>query len=159
MVARELLSRSERSRVVAPDLHSRSEKYRLVAPDLAFETLSGLHSFQPQKKLTVRNVLALLSGPSLLSNTGRFSFCPNCDPASLSKYGPEIESGQLGLAVLSGIKKSPAAFAYVAEAKTRCDRNIRQLRRRLTRCIAQLCRHMSNTDLIKVADYATLISA
>ena len=63
------------------------------------------------------------------------------------------------LAVLSGIKKTPAAFAYVAEVKTRCDRNIRQLRRRLTRCIAQLCRHMSNTDLIKVADYATLISA
>jgi len=28
------------------------------------------------------------------------------------------------LAVLSGIKQSPAAFAYVAEAKTRCDRNI-----------------------------------
>ena len=52
------------------------------------------------------------------------------------------------LAVLSGIKKSPAAFAYVAEAKTRCDRNI-----------AQLCRHMSNNDFIKVADYATLISA
>src|SRR5438046_401424 len=58
------------------------------------------------------------------------------------------------LAVLSGIQKSPEAFGYVAQAKTRCDRNIRQLRRRVTRSISQLCRHMNDKDLVKVANYA-----
>ena len=51
------------------------------------------------------------------------------------------------LAILAGAKKSPVAQGYLAEAKTRCDRNIKQLRRRVTRSIARPCRHMKDKDL------------
>jgi len=63
------------------------------------------------------------------------------------------------LAVLSGATKSPLAMSFVAEAQARCDRNVEQLRRRVTRCIAQLCRLMENEDLLKVVHEVMWLSA
>jgi hypothetical protein len=60
------------------------------------------------------------------------------------------------LAVLASVGKSPQALSYVAEAKVRCDRNVRQLRRRVTRTTAQLCRLMSRKDLKQFEKYLAL---
>jgi hypothetical protein len=51
------------------------------------------------------------------------------------------------MAVRAEAQKSPAALRFLNEARMRCDRNIRQLRRQVTRSIAYLCRHMTDPDL------------
>jgi hypothetical protein len=53
----------------------------------------------------------------------------------------------MNLAALSGFEEITAGFAYVAEARTGCDRSIRQLRRRLMQSVAQLCRHLDVHDV------------
>jgi len=55
--------------------------------------------------------------------------------------------------------KSPVALSFVAEAKARCHRSIEQLRRRLTRSIAHLCRIMDAADLTSVAEHVIAVSA
>ena len=54
---------------------------------------------------------------------------------------------------LAGVKKSPAALSHLAAARSRCDRNIRQLRRRVIRSIGELYRHVSDRDLSRTAEY------
>jgi hypothetical protein len=51
------------------------------------------------------------------------------------------------MAVRAEAQKSPAALRFLNEARMRCERNIRQLRRRVTRSIAYLCRHMTDPEL------------
>jgi hypothetical protein len=63
------------------------------------------------------------------------------------------------IAVLAGATKSPLATSFVATAKTRCDRNIEHLRRRVTRSITELCRLMDDEDLLEVAEYVVSISS
>jgi hypothetical protein len=55
------------------------------------------------------------------------------------------------VAVLAGSDKSPVAMSHLAEAKSRCDRSIRQLRRRVLRSVAQLRRHMSGREFTGAA--------
>jgi hypothetical protein len=55
------------------------------------------------------------------------------------------------VAVLAGSQKSPEAMSYLAEARSRCDRNIRQLRRRVLRSVAELRRHMSGREFVRAA--------
>ena len=55
------------------------------------------------------------------------------------------------VAVLAGSHKSPVAMSHLAEAKSRCDRSIRQLRRRILRSVAQLRRHMSGREFTRAA--------
>ena len=62
------------------------------------------------------------------------------------------------VAVLAGLTKSPVAFSYLAEARTRCDRTITRLRRRVTKCIVQLCRHLDDRELLGVAQYVLAAS-
>jgi len=59
------------------------------------------------------------------------------------------------LAMAAGARKSLVAQAYLAEAKTRCDRSVEQLRRRVTRSIAHLCRLLEEKDLLEFADYTS----
>ena len=63
------------------------------------------------------------------------------------------------LAVAAGAKKSSVAMSHLAAARSGCDRWIRQLRRRVARSIAQLCRYMDRNNLLKAANYALSISA
>src|SRR5215471_5991849 len=51
-------------------------------------------------------------------------------------------------AVLSGASQSPEAASYLAEAKRLRDRNVKQLRRRVTRSIMELRRQMRNRDFV-----------
>jgi hypothetical protein len=53
------------------------------------------------------------------------------------------------LAVLAGTKRSPVALSHLAAARSRCDRDLRQLRRRVTRSIAQLRRQVNDQDLTR----------
>jgi uncharacterized protein (DUF58 family) len=62
------------------------------------------------------------------------------------------------VAVLAGAPKSPVAFSCLAEARTRCDRTIVRLRRRVTKCIAQLCRHLDDQELLGVVQYVLAVS-
>ena len=55
------------------------------------------------------------------------------------------------VAVLAGSHKSPVAMNHLAEAKLRCDRSIRQLRRRVLRSVAELRRHMSGREFARIA--------
>jgi hypothetical protein len=55
------------------------------------------------------------------------------------------------VAVLAGSQKSPEAMSYLAEAKSRCDRSIRQLRRRVLRSVSELRRHMSGREFARSA--------
>lgn len=63
------------------------------------------------------------------------------------------------LAVLAGSQKSPLAMSLLTTAKTRCDRNIELLRRRLMRSITELCRLMDDEALMDVAEYVISVSA
>ena len=56
-------------------------------------------------------------------------------------------------------EKSPEARMFLEEAKVRCDRSIEQLRRRITRSLAQLCRIMDPEDLSSVAQHVIAVSA
>jgi len=56
------------------------------------------------------------------------------------------------IAALGGAKKSPVALSHPAAARSRCDRNIRQLRRRVMRSIGELYRHVSDRDLSRTAE-------
>ena len=56
-------------------------------------------------------------------------------------------------AVLSGANQSTEAANYLAEAKRLRDRNVRQLRRRVTRSIVELRRHMKSKDFVEIARY------
>src|SRR5260370_32589 len=49
--------------------------------------------------------------------------------------------------------KSLVALSLITEAKTRCHRSVEQLRRRITRSIAHLCRIMDAADLISVSEH------
>jgi hypothetical protein len=62
------------------------------------------------------------------------------------------------VAVLAGMTKSPLAYSCLAAARTRCDRTITRLRRRVTKAIVQLCRHMDDRDLLGVARYVIAVS-
>jgi len=55
--------------------------------------------------------------------------------------------------------KSPLALFFLGEAKARCDRSVEQLRRRLSRSIAHLCRFMDAHDLTSVAEHVIGVSA
>jgi hypothetical protein len=57
------------------------------------------------------------------------------------------------IGVLAGARKSPVALSHLAAARSRCDRNIRQLRRRVMRSIGELYRHVSDRDLTGTAEY------
>ena len=63
------------------------------------------------------------------------------------------------LAVLAGARKSPIALRQVKEAKSRCDRSVLQLRRRITRGIAQMCRYLSTEDLTSTAQFVIELSS
>jgi hypothetical protein len=56
------------------------------------------------------------------------------------------------IGALGGAKKSPVALSHPAAARSRCDRNIRQLRRRVMRSIGELYRHVSDRDLSRTAE-------
>ena len=56
-------------------------------------------------------------------------------------------------AVLAGARDSLVAMGYVAEAKARCNRSIRQLQRRVNRAVAELCRLTSYRESWKIAGY------
>ena len=56
------------------------------------------------------------------------------------------------LEFLVAADQSPAAMGFLPEAKARCDRSIKQLRRRVVRSIAELRRHMSGTELRRIAE-------
>jgi hypothetical protein len=51
------------------------------------------------------------------------------------------------MAVLAGAAKSPAALVHLKDARERCDASARQLRRRVMRSIAELCRKMTHHEL------------
>jgi hypothetical protein len=53
------------------------------------------------------------------------------------------------LVLIAAGRKSPAAQVYLAEARRRCYRSVEQLRRRVTRSIAHLCRLMDEKDLLE----------
>ena len=55
------------------------------------------------------------------------------------------------VAVLAGSHKSPVAMSHLAEAKSRCDRKIRQLRRRVLRSVTELRRHMNGSEIARAA--------
>src|SRR4051812_49372967 len=59
------------------------------------------------------------------------------------------------LAVLYALTNSTAAVDCLQEAKTKCNRTVTHLHRQVTRCIARLCRHMDERELVKVARYRT----
>jgi hypothetical protein len=58
------------------------------------------------------------------------------------------------LAVLAGAAKSPVARSHLAEARSRCERDIRLLRRQVMRSIAALRRHVNIRDLRRTAEYS-----
>jgi hypothetical protein len=51
------------------------------------------------------------------------------------------------LAIAAGGKKSPVARKHLAEARRRCYRSVEQLSRRVTRCVAHVCRFTEEKDL------------
>ena len=55
------------------------------------------------------------------------------------------------VAVHAGSHKSPVAMSLLGEAKSRCERSIRQLRRRVLRSVAQIRRHMSGREFARAA--------
>ena len=57
------------------------------------------------------------------------------------------------MAVLAGAKRSPVAQSHLAAARSRCDRDIRQLRRRIMRSMTQLRRHVNDRGLPRTAEY------
>jgi uncharacterized protein (DUF58 family) len=57
------------------------------------------------------------------------------------------------LMALSRAGKSPATVSHLASVRARCHRCVERLRRRVTRCIAELCRHMDGEELSRVARY------
>jgi uncharacterized protein (DUF58 family) len=59
------------------------------------------------------------------------------------------------LEALARAGKSPAAVSHLASRRARCYRCVERLRRRVTRCIAELCRHMDGEELRRVALYVT----
>ena len=56
-------------------------------------------------------------------------------------------------------EKSPEARMFLETAKVKCDRSIDQLRRRITRSLAQLCRIMDPEDLSSVARHVIAVGA
>src|SRR5207249_2883199 len=62
------------------------------------------------------------------------------------------------LAMAASAEKSPLAAQFLADAKTRCDRSVEQLRRRVTRAIAHLCRLMDGEELMEVGSMVVSIS-
>jgi hypothetical protein len=56
------------------------------------------------------------------------------------------------MAVLAGALKSPLSASLIKEAKARCERNVGYLRRRITRSISRVCRHLDDQDLTHVGD-------
>ena len=56
-------------------------------------------------------------------------------------------------------EKSAEARMFLEAAKVKCDRSIEQLRRRITRSLAQLCRIMCPRDLMSVAQHVIAVSA
>ena len=55
------------------------------------------------------------------------------------------------VAILAGSQKSPVAMNHLAEAKSRCNRSIRQLKRRVLRSVTELRRHMNGGELFRAA--------
>ena len=55
------------------------------------------------------------------------------------------------VAILAGSHKSPVAMSHLSEAKSRCDRKIRQLRRRILRSVSELRRHMNGREINRAA--------
>jgi len=51
------------------------------------------------------------------------------------------------LGVLAGAKKSRGALSHLAAARSRCDGNIRQLRRRIMRSITELYRYVNHREI------------
>jgi hypothetical protein len=106
------------------------------------------------------SLVALAQGVATVLEQKRDDLGINADVEALLRAS--IASAQFAidtyLAILAGATKSPVAASFLAEAQTRCDRNIEQLRRRVTRSITQLCRLMDDEDLLKVAQEVLLIS-
>jgi hypothetical protein len=57
------------------------------------------------------------------------------------------------LAVLAGATKSPVALGQLATARSRCERDIRLLRRRVMRSITQLRRYVKDRDLTRTTEH------
>jgi hypothetical protein len=55
------------------------------------------------------------------------------------------------VAMLAGSYKSPEAINHLDEARSRCDRNFCQLKRRVHRSIAQLRRYMGHKEFARAA--------
>ena len=55
------------------------------------------------------------------------------------------------VAMLAGSYKSQEAMNHLAEARSRCDRSLRQLKRRVHRSIAQLRRYMGSKEFARAA--------
>jgi hypothetical protein len=77
------------------------------------------------------------------------------DVEALLRVG--IEAARLDInryaAVVALLKKSRLTMGYIAEAKARCNRNIQQLRRRVTRATSELSRLMNQKEGRKSARY------
>jgi hypothetical protein len=60
------------------------------------------------------------------------------------------------MAVMAGAQKSPVAGGLVREARARCERNVGNMRRRITGSITHVCRYLSNRDLMQTEQYVML---
>jgi hypothetical protein len=60
------------------------------------------------------------------------------------------------LAALAGADKSSLARSFLPEAKAQCDRSLKQLRRRVSRSMAELRRHTKHKQIMRVLDYSVL---
>jgi hypothetical protein len=62
------------------------------------------------------------------------------------------------MAVLVGARRLLVSPSLIKEAKVQCERNVGYLRRRITRSISRLCRHLDDKDLTHVASYVLLMA-
>ena len=61
------------------------------------------------------------------------------------------------ISVVEGANNAQAPLNPAANAKARCDRNIRKWRRRIIRSIARLCRYISDDDLNRTAEFVLAV--
>ena len=62
------------------------------------------------------------------------------------------------LEILAGSERSALAGQYLPEAKARCDRSLKQLRRRVLRSIGELRRHTNERQIQRIAEYVRSLS-
>jgi hypothetical protein len=107
------------------------------------------------------SLVALAEGVAtiLAERRDRFGISAETEALLRASIGAATFAIDAYLAVLAGSKKSPATMNCLAAARVRCDRKIEQLRRRLRRSIAQMCRLMDSEDLMDVAEYVMSLSA